>query len=52
MKKFLNYLKESAWVIYLGGILSVAELYANDYKWWIIVLPTILLNEFLNNNNK
>lgn len=50
MKKFLNYLKEGSWALYLGGILAVADLNALDYKWWIIVAPTIFLNVFFNNN--
>jgi hypothetical protein len=52
MQKIKKYLKEGAWAIYLGGSLSLLNIHFFNWQWWAILLPTLILNEFLNNNNK
>lgn len=51
MGKIKKFLKEGAWTIYLGGSLSLIDLYCLDWKWWAIIVPTIILNVIFNNNN-
>jgi hypothetical protein len=52
MDKIKKVLKEKSWAIYLGGSLSLLNIYCLDWKWWAIVIPTIILNVIFNNNNK
>lgn len=52
MQKIKKQLLESAWAMYLGGILNLVSLNCLDWKWWAIILPTIILNVVFNNKNK
>lgn len=53
MKKFLNYLKESLWAVWLSGsVTAITGLNLFNIKFWAILLPTIILNVIFNNKNK
>lgn len=45
IKKIIDFIREYGYAFYIGGILGFVDISFLDYKWWIIVVPTIILIE-------
>jgi len=45
MKGFLKFVLKYSWCMYMGAVVSIAGVYILNWKWWVIVLPIIVLVE-------
>jgi len=43
MKTVVKFIKEYGLAFYLGSILSIAHLGVENWKWWVIVVPVLIL---------
>jgi hypothetical protein len=53
----IEFLKRYGWCIWLGFSMGIADIGVMNWKWWVIVIPTILLVSWYgdfreNENNK
>jgi hypothetical protein len=52
----IEFLKRYGWSIWLGSSMSIANITVMNWKWWVIIIPTIILvgmyGDFRKNENK
>ena len=49
----MKYIKEYAWVIYLGAAIpAIAKINILTWQWWVIVMPIIVLVAWKDDKSK